>query len=239
MMEEADCSMYRKIMRKATLVAILAGLGAAFPTSAWANEVLTSPLEFNNWTVSGSLTDKKANQTITLPGGSTFNGGGEIVLEVSEEGTLANISGTLTGKLFVPEFSQQLTLAGYSTPITTELSFNEVGTSQGTISKDPTSAEPAAVIVNVASRANMGLTEVGLLGIQAPVHCITSEPVQFNLLEHTTFDELVNAGPRFAGTVTLPSFTCEGLQGAVVSPVVSTLLSGPENPYTIAISPPA
>jgi hypothetical protein len=200
---------------------------------------LTSPLEFSNWTVSGSLTDKKADQVITLPSGSTFNGGGEIVLEVSEAGTLANISGTLDGKLFVPEFSTQLTLAGYSTPIKADLSFKEVGTSQGTISKDPTSQEAGAVILNVVSRANLGLTEVGLLGIQTPVNCTTSEPATFNLVDHTTFNELVSVGPRFAGTVTLPSFTCGGLQGLVVGPVVTTLLSGPENPYTIDISPPA
>jgi hypothetical protein len=242
--------MYPKVIRKARFAAILvgigalfpatAGIGALFPATAWANEVTSSPLIFQNWTVSGSLTDKKSDQAITLPSGSTFNGGGELLLELTEKGTLANISGTVEGSIFVPEFSSPLTLAGTSTPVSTELSFQEVdGPSQGTITKDPTSKEAGAVVLNVVSKANLGLTEIGLLGIDTPVNCVTSEPVTFDLLEHTTINEMVNVGPRFTGTVTLPSFTCGGLQGAVVGPVVSAALSGPENPYSIGLSPPA
>jgi len=227
-----------KAMRIATVAATLAALGAVLPATAWANETTSSPLEFKNWTVSGSLTDKKSNQTITLPQGSTFNGSGELVLEISEEGTLANISGSLAGNIFVPNWSAPLTLDGASTPITVGLSFKEVGTSEGTISKDPTSDEGGAVILNVTSRANVGLTEVGLLGINTPVTCTTSEPVTFNLIDHTSVLQMVTVGPRFAGTVTLPSFTCAGLEGAAVSPVVTAALSGPENPYSIAIVPP-
>jgi hypothetical protein len=66
---------------------------------------------------------------LAFASGSTFNGSSELVLEISEQGTLANISGTVEGHIFVPEFSSQLTLAGTSTPIATELSFKEVGTS--------------------------------------------------------------------------------------------------------------
>lgn len=236
--------MYPMAMRIATVAATVAAVGALLTAPAWATETeeSTSPLEFNNWAVSGYLHDKKANQTITLPQGSAFNGSGEIVIKVVNEGAgwhLAGVAGNIAGSIFVPNFSAPLTLAGNSTPITTGLSFTQVGTSEGTFIPNPAAPpEDGAVILTVVSKANLGITEVGLLGIETPVTCTTSEPVTFNLVDDTTVNEMLTVGAHFTGTVTLPSFSCGGLQGAAVSPVVSALLSGPENPYSLRIIPP-
>ncbi|MCW3018337.1 MAG: Fibronectin type domain protein, partial [Solirubrobacterales bacterium] len=85
------------------------------------------------------------------------------------------------------------------------------------------------------SKAIVGITEVGLLGIGVPVHCETSEPVVFNLSDDLTFEEVTEIGPHFAGTVTIPNISCEGLEGLLVAPLLTTLMSGPENPYSLYI----
>jgi hypothetical protein len=49
----------------------------------------------------------------------------------------------------------------------------------------------------------------------------------------------VTQGWSFAGTTTLPKFNCEGFLGPVFSLVLTSLISGPENPSTIKITAPS
>jgi Animal haem peroxidase len=64
----------------------LISLDAAVPSSSLQSNVFfasTPPhhidkAEDKSWTVSGTLTDKKTNQAITIPSGSTFNGSAEV-----------------------------------------------------------------------------------------------------------------------------------------------------------------
>ena len=199
----------------------------AAPASAGAAKVIRT--SFNNWIVSGSLTLKSSDQTITLPKGSTFNG--ESALE------LLTFNGTINGNVFVPNFTTPIQLEGTATPIQASVSFTEDGPSEGVITLGPNAQEP--LDIHIISKANLGINAVGLAGVQAPVSCTTSQPVVFELTEGLTIIKLLTQGNHFKGTVTIPSWTCSGLEGAVASPVVTALMSGPDNPYTLNITPPA
>jgi hypothetical protein len=89
----------------------------------------------------------------------------------------------------------------------------------------------------VTSKAIIGITVVGLLGIDVPTECHTSEPVVFNLSTTLTLGELLDVGPHFSGTTTIPSIKCEGLSGLVLGALITELMSGSENPYALYIAP--
>jgi hypothetical protein len=192
---------------------------------------------FVNWAVSGSLTPKKLGEPVVLPKGSTFNG-------VANIGTLTptELSGTVSGTLYVPPFKTTLKLGGL-VPSEVGVTFTEVGKSEGTMSLgapgacagSPYSGECANM--KVTSKAIVGITVVGLLGIDVPTECHTSEPVTFNLSTTLTLGELLDVGPHFSGTTTIPSIKCEGLSGLVLGALVTELMSGPENPYALYIAP--
>jgi hypothetical protein len=223
----------RGIVRLVACLAAVAGLAVA-ATPAWAGPKLA----FENWKLSGSLTVKKLNEQVVLPNGSTFNG----VAEVSRF-TAQEIEGTLTGKIFVPPFKASLKIAGLI-PATVGVTFTQVGQAEGTLSTaSPTSPQCAnahfhgvCVLTSATTKAIIGLTVVGVLGIEVPTQCQTSEPVVFNLTNISTLPELIESGARFTGTVTIPSITCEGLTGLVLGPAITLLMSGPENPYSLKIN---
>lgn len=219
------------------LVACLAAFGtlavAATPALAAGPK-----LAFENWKLSGSLTVKKLNEQVVLPEGSTFNGVAELTRFNATE-----IEGVLDGKIFVPPFKASLKIAGLI-PATVGVTFTQVGEAEGTVSTaSPTTPQCAnahfkgvCVLTNVNTKAIIGLTVVGVLGIEVPTQCQTSEPLDFNLTNISTLPELIESGPRFTGTVTIPSITCEGLTGLVLGPAITLVMSGPENPYSLKIN---
>jgi hypothetical protein len=92
------------------------------------------------------------------------------------------------------------------------------------------------VSVGVTSKANIGIVTAGVLGIEVPTNCETSEPVTLPL--HTTVPLTeVTIEAHFAGTVTIPSIKCEGLQGLALGVLLTELMSGPGNPYSIGLAP--
>jgi hypothetical protein len=224
----------RGIVRLAACLAAVVGLAIAASPASAAGPSLT----FENWKLSGSLTVKKLNEKVVLPKGSTFNG----VAEVTSFGA-KEIEGTLTGKIFVPPFKASLKIAGLI-PATVGVTFTQVGEAVGTLSTaSPTSPQCVnarfhglCVLTNVNTKAIIGLTVVGVLGIEVPTQCQTSEPLNFNLTNISTLPELTETGPTFNGTVTIPSITCEGLTGLVLGPAITLLMSGPENPYSLKIN---
>jgi hypothetical protein len=212
------------------LVAVGAMSVAATPASAGALE---------NWVVSGSLTAKKLNQTITLPEGSTFNGGFTLETEVGPATEPIIARGTLTGAVFVPPFKATLNLLGV--PTTVGVTFTPVGEADGTIVSAPLAAcgtKFSCLTLTVPTEANIGITSAGLFGTTVPTKCKTEEPVLFKLTTKLTLEQLTRSGSHFAGTVTIPSIECDGISGLVVGPALTALMSGPENPYTLAITPP-
>jgi hypothetical protein len=197
--------------------------------------------KFNNWVVSGSLTAAKSSQTVTLPEGSTFNGKGELILE-NPTGERALVNGTITGTVSVPPFNTILTLPilEVPTPVSTGIKFTQVGEAVGTVAPATGCTEEfACVSTTVPTKANVGFTVVGVLGIQVPTHCETSKPLQLNLKGGPqTLFEVVTKGLSFQGTTTIPPIKCEGLEGLLLAPVLTLALSGPNNPYSISIKPP-
>lgn len=215
----------------AASVASLGGMGIVATAASAGDFQPTIP----EWLVSGSLTPKKLNQPVVLPAGSRFNGTAN--LELGE-----TISGTLTGTVSVPPFTTTLTLLGV--PTTVGVTFTQVGKPNGTVnSTAPANCvgapEWGCLALQIPTKANVGITAVGLLGAKLPTHCETSEPISLPLSENLTLDELLGEpGPRFAGVATIPSVICHGLEGAVLGPALTAVMSGPDNPYAIGITPP-
>jgi hypothetical protein len=227
--------MYLNALRTAALTTVVVVVGAMSVAATPASAGLTQT--FTNWAVWGSLTPKKLNEPVTLPKGSTFNGSAEIATATPTE-----ISGTLTGSLVVPPFKTSLKLGGV-VPTTVGVTFTQVGKAEGTLGKAPAQDCPSArfngfcVTVKVTAKANVGITAAGILGIEVPTHCETSEPITFPLATTLTLGELQEVGMHISGTVTIPPIKCEGLSGLVLGATLTELMSGPENPYVLHIGP--
>jgi hypothetical protein len=220
---------------------MLAAVGAMSFATAPASAGIKIHQVFTNWVVSGSLTPKKLNEPVVLPKGSTFNG------EANVE--IPGFHGTITGTVFVPPWNATVKLLGL-VPSTVGLTFKQIGNAEGTVVPDPEAAVDCpnanpeeggslCVTVSVPTKANLGITVVGLLGINVPTQCETAEPITLPLSTHLTVRELFVSGPRFKGTATIPPIKCEGLSGIALGLLLTTLISGPENPYAIGIAPPA
>jgi hypothetical protein len=165
------------------------------------------------------LTDKKLNEKITLPSGSTFNG-------------TATIPGSLTGDTSVPPFSASIKIFGFI-PTTLGITFTEVGHATGTI----TPVAGGNLSIKGTAQDNIGITGVGFLGLNVPVSCKTVSPVTFPL-ETTSNALALSKGLTFSGTTTLPSVSCSGgLLGSLFGPIITELMSGPNNPFALTISP--
>ena len=216
------------------VVGVIAALGAGLGAASASAYSFTLP----NWAVWGTLTDKKLNETITLPKGSTFNGGVTVTKLTPSE-----MEGTVQGKLYVPPFKASLKLAGL-VPIEVGITLTEAGESQGTLSPAPANT-PACVQssytglceeTKVVSRAIIGITGTGLGGLELPAECQTSEPVTLELRTISTLGEVFSFGAHFTGDTTIPSISCGGIDGLVLGPAITLLMSGPENPYSLHLA---
>ena len=122
-------------------------------------------------------------------------------------------------------------------PTTLGLTITGSGPLTGTIAASET--VPGDETITIPAKLTIGVTSVGMLGLKIPVGCATAEPASFNFADTLTPEEL-EKGWQFTGKATLPRIACKepGLFGALVGLVLSDLLSGPENAYSIKISEP-
>jgi hypothetical protein len=226
------------MLHKRQNVAIIAAMVSTLAVMVFASapaSAVTIPFTFKNWALWGSLTPKKLNEPVVLPKGSTFNGTSSLTRTETE------LFGTMSGSLFVPPFNATLKILGL--PENVGVTFTQVGKAEGTIVAAPASSchgtrfVDSCVTLNVNAKAEIGLTAVGILGIDVPTHCETSEPITFPLSDTLPLGEVLAAGPSFTGTVTIPSIECGGLSGLALAPVFTGLMSGPENPYVLHIGP--
>jgi hypothetical protein len=219
------------------LAAIAAALAAAAILSFAASSAsaVTIPYTFTNWAVWGSLTPKKLNEPIILPKGSTFNGTGLLNSSASE------LTGTVTGNIYVPPFNAALKVLGIPTSV--GATFTQVGPLEGAIAEAPSSDckgshfAGSCVTLSVTSRDEVGITALGILGIDIPTHCEIAEPVTLALSDTLPLSQLLDAGAHFTGSTTIPSVKCGGLDGVVLGVLLTGLMSGPENSYTLNIGP--
>lgn len=179
-------------------------------------------IKFNNWVLTGSLTPHKLGQKIAFPSGSTFNGSADLT------------KGTVTGDIKIPKFSAKISILGI--PTTVGLTVAETGPVTGTLAPDPNVS--GNLVFKATAKANIGISAVGILGINIPTSCTTSSAVSFPLSTSAPALSLTT-GVSFSGTTTLPSVKCGGILGGLLSPVLTALFSGPNNSFSLAIAPPA
>jgi hypothetical protein len=228
--------MSRKTGRIVGLAACVCAVAAMSVTAVSASaEGLKVTGTQTEWPITGSLEIHKLKETIALPAGSYFTGKAELEIEVG------GISGTETGHTYVPPFTAPLSILGIPTVV--GLTFTEVGSVNGSVTstypENCTPANPTCVTLAVPFEANMGITSVSIDGFKIPTQCETKEPVKFPLSTNLTVAEIIAVGSHFAGTTTLPNIKCGGLFGGLLGPVLSLLMSGPENAYVFNIRPPA
>ena len=229
--------MSRNIGRIAAVAAAVAAIGAMSIATTPA-AAITEPVKFTNWAVWGSLTPKRLNEPVVLPKGSTFNGTSEVTITPTE------FSGTLSGNILVPPFKASLKLVGL-VPTTVGVTFTQVGPAEGALATAPAAdcSNPrfgtSCVKLSVDTKADVGIAAAGILGIEVPTQCETSEPIAFHLSAYVPIEELIlqDAGPHFTGTTTIPTISCGGLTGIPLSVLLTTLMSGPENPYALNLGP--
>jgi hypothetical protein len=198
--------------RRAVL-ALAAALMAACAVSAPAASAADVVLPFTNYQVGGSVAVKKLNQSITLPAGSTFNGSANIT------------QGTLSGHVSIPEFTSTIRVLGIPSQVTTQLV--EAQPVQGTVKLDP----DFTTHIRSTTSAILYIRKLRLGLLSVPTTCRTSSPIVLTLNYDGPFSFPIN----FNGTTTIPSLTGCGLLG----PTLGLLLSGPDNPYHVTLSPPS
>jgi hypothetical protein len=220
-------SMSRKIRIGALVVTLAAVTTMLVATTSASAFTIKAP--FENWKVTGSLTVKKLNQTIVFPEGGTFNG--EAVVE------LPAVTGSVTGTTTIPTFETEVKILGF--PAKVQVSFVQAGTVAGSIAANPTGCEGRAACVNlsVPTKENIVLNNLKILGITLPEKCETSEPGLLALTDTLTLGELISVGSHFTGTTSIASIKCAGPIGGLEGAVLTSLMSGPENPYAINIAP--
>lgn len=192
----------------ALAVALVVACAASAPAASAADIVLP----FTNYKVGGSLTVKKLSQSITLPGGSTFNGSANLTTQ------------QLSGHVFIPEFTSTVRVLGIPTQVTTKL--DEAQPVQGTIAVEPN----FNIHVRSTTSAILRIRKLRLGLLTVPTTCRTARPVQLTL----NYDGPLSFPLSFDGTTTIPPLTGCGLLG----PTLGTLLSGPGNPYHVTLGPP-
>jgi hypothetical protein len=205
------------------------GIGTQ-PLNTCGNRV--SPVEqaeYNNWLLTGTLTPKRLGQAITLPDGSTFNGSGELNTETGQ--------GSVKGRLSIPPFTATVKLFGLMA-VSIGMTLTPTQPIEGSAADSVTVSGDETLTVPVKLR--LTITSIGLLGLKIPTKCTTSEPIAPSLVDTLGREELLTTGWHFSGTSKLPPFKCEGgLLGALFGQVLTELMSGPENSYTIGVGAPS
>lgn len=183
-------------------------------------------VEFKNWLLAGALTPKRLAQAITLPPGSTFNGSAKL-----DTGSGA---GSVAGNISIPPFTAALKLFGLI-PAGLGITLSEAAPLSGTF----TESESGDERLSIPLALKMRITSVSLLGLSIPTSCETKEPLSLGLADTLTREDLLTKGWSFAGNTTLPAIRCEGgFLGTLFGPILSALISGPENPYSLSFTAP-
>jgi hypothetical protein len=115
------------------------------------------------------------------------------------------------------------------------LTITQVGSFAGLVAK---SGEFEAL--SIPAKVNLGVAGVTVGGLSIPAQCSTSEPVSLNLAQTLDLEELLSKGWSFTGTTSIPTFKCEGegIETNLLAGALSAVLSGPENPFSLAIPAP-
>ena len=87
----------------------------------------------------------------------------------------------------------------------------------------------------LAGNVDVAITSIGLLGLHVPLSCATVTAVALAIAS-----PVLSTTTYLYGQSTIPSIHCGGFLGSFFGPVLTAILSGPENAYfTLKIAPPA
>src|SRR5262249_8821420 len=146
----------------------------------------------------------------------------------------ANLTkGTLSGDIAVPPFTARVVVLGIPTNVS--LTLTEASPISGTIGIDPNNASNLKVAAT--SKVTLGIDMLGVAGINIRTHCQTISPVTFPLNASVPALDLT-MGTTFTGNVNLPPVICGGILGPTLTAALTTLFSGPANPFSLTIAPP-
>ena len=196
-----------------TIVGLLMTLAVAFAASS----ASAASLPFTNWNLSGTLTVKKLNQSVTLPAGSRFNGSVDLS------------TGALTGDVTIPEFTTRFRVLGL--PVDATLDLVEAGPATGhvTLGSPNITIDGTSALTIKIGRLSSPLLPLNLAG----GFCQTSSPASLPLHYVGPLD--LASGFTFSGTTTIPPLEHCGL----ATPLLNTLMAGSGNPFTVKLSPPS
>ena len=184
--------------------------------------------ELVNWTLAGALTDRKLREAIGLPSGSLLSASGELNTETG--------SGSLVGAVQIPGSNVRVHVG--SLPIGLDVELAPAGALDGVL--QASSARPGEEDLTLTTGLSIAVTSVQVLGLTFATSCETAGPISLVLEKTLALPTLEAAGAQFAGTTSLPRLTCSGgLAAGLLGPILSALLSGPENAYQITIAPPS
>jgi hypothetical protein len=183
---------------------------------------------FKGWTLAGSVTPKPLGQPITLPAGSTFSG--------SFEANTVPGPGSVTGNLSIPPFRAAVKLYGII-PASLGITLTQSGAISGTVTQSTTVA--GAHTFTLPVQLKLGLSSLGLLGLNIPTSCSSAQPLSLTLTDTLTPATFASKGWAFSGTTTIPRLSCQGgLLGALYGELISGLISGSGASYTLTVTPP-
>lgn len=184
---------------------------------------------YSSWTLSGSITDKRLGQSFSLPAGATFSGSAQLNSYTGE--------GSVAGNLSIPPFTANFTLFGL-VPAKLSLTLMQSAPLEGTLSRDQAATEDE--LLQLPTGLRLGVSSIGILGLEIPTSCQTRSPLQLQLQDALSVEALLGTGWSFSGTTAIPGFACSGgFLGRLFGEVLGDLLSGPENPYSLQVSAPA
>jgi hypothetical protein len=210
----------------------------------------------NGWPITGSLTTnglKGPSQTLTLPSGATFSGVALIECRPCEGG----VTGEIDGFTVIPPFTQTIEFPAKSTEHQVAgVELKEVGSVLGSITSassghcpSPIVGSPLTCVLEVVPTDQELTYSVHGPGNGLPSttvsHCETTtaegsavpKPVHLQLEAYLTLLEIVAIGAHFAGTTTIPEFTCYGKYANGRESQVTETFSGAAT-FSINVNPP-
>lgn len=170
-------------------------------------------VSLKSWPLNASVGLKTLAQTVVLPATSTFTADANVTAQ------------TLKGSLNVPDFKQTLKIIGL--PIQVGLKIAPAGDTTGSVSVDN------AGQLKIRGTSPVDITVTSVLGIPFG-ECKTVKPVQFPLTFDGPVSSLGNGSLNFSGVTSFPL-----IQGCFISAILSGLMTGSGQTYSLTVSPPA
>jgi len=170
------------------------------------------------WQLTGTVTEKKSGISIEIPAGATLSAQADLTNE------------TLGAQLSIPPLNQTIKVANVI-PINVKGSLTPTGPISGKVSLSTS----GVLSQSAEGSANMLVASVGLGFFTVPLGCQTTKPIQLPLSISEPVNALETGGFGINTEVTVPEF---GGCGLFFGPLLSSLMSGPENTISLTAAPP-